>query len=60
MNNMFENIESNFGDKYEITVLSRDPWVVIFDNFLGINKFDDLFSSRTVEICSIRSVYTHA
>lgn len=31
---MFETIEEHFGSMYKIEVLSRDPWVVIFDDFL--------------------------
>jgi len=30
---MFSSIEERFGDVYDITILSRDPWVVQFDNF---------------------------
>ena len=34
MNAMFESLVERFGDRYEINVLSKDPWVVTFDNFL--------------------------
>ena len=34
MQRMFENIENRFGKKYEINIISTDPWVVTFDNFL--------------------------
>lgn len=34
LNAMFESIVERFGSIYEVEVLSRDPWVVIFDNFL--------------------------
>jgi hypothetical protein len=32
---MFESITNRFGDTYTITVLSRDPWVVQFDDFIS-------------------------
>jgi hypothetical protein len=34
LNAMFESIEERFAGQYGIQVLSRDPWVVVFDNFL--------------------------
>jgi len=34
MNAMFNNIEAEFGDRYKVTVHSRDPWVVTFDDFM--------------------------
>ena len=34
MNKMFSNIVENFGSVYDVNVLSTDPWVVTFDNFL--------------------------
>ena len=34
MNKMFESIVERFGSTYDINVLSTDPWVVTFDNFL--------------------------
>jgi len=32
---MFSSIEERFGDVYDITVLSEDPWIVQFDNFFN-------------------------
>ena len=34
MNKMFSNIVKDFGSVYDVNVLSTDPWVVTFDNFL--------------------------
>ena len=34
MSDMFSSIVDRFSDKYEVSVLSTDPWVVVFDNFL--------------------------
>jgi len=34
MDNMFESIERDFGDKYGINIISRSPWIVTFDNFM--------------------------
>ena len=34
MSSMFQSITPSFMDKYGARVLSTDPWVVIFDNFL--------------------------
>lgn len=34
MNRMFEGIVDRFSSVYDINVLSTDPWVVTFDNFL--------------------------
>jgi hypothetical protein len=31
---MFESIQSSFGERYQIEVLSRSPWVVTLDGFL--------------------------
>lgn len=42
---MFENIERDFGDKYGINILSRDPWIVTFDNFLDSVEVDALIST---------------
>jgi prolyl 4-hydroxylase len=35
MNRMFESLETRFGNRYGITVISRDPYVVTFDNFIS-------------------------
>jgi hypothetical protein len=34
MNQMFSGIVERFSGKYEVNVLSTDPWVVTFDNFV--------------------------
>ena len=34
MESMFSSLESRFGQRYKIEVLSRSPWVVTFENFL--------------------------
>lgn len=34
MNKMFSSIVEKFGSTYDVNVLSTDPWVVTFDNFL--------------------------
>merc|ERR1719199_135568 len=33
MEAMFSSIEKTYGTRYGVNVLSRDPWVVTFDNF---------------------------
>jgi prolyl 4-hydroxylase len=35
MNAMFESIVEKFGSRYEINVLSRDPWIVTLDDFVS-------------------------
>lgn len=35
MESMFSSIESRFGKKYGIEVISRSPWVVTLENFLS-------------------------
>jgi hypothetical protein len=34
MQAMFEGIYDNFHEKYGVNIVSTDPWVVIFDNFV--------------------------
>jgi hypothetical protein len=34
LNKLFNKIVDNFSNTYDITVLSKDPWVITFDNFL--------------------------
>ena len=31
---MFSSIKSKYDDRYGVNILSEDPWVVTFDNFL--------------------------
>ena len=45
MNRMFESIVEKFGSTYEVNVLSRDPWVVTFDNFLTDSEAKALIST---------------
>jgi hypothetical protein len=47
MNSMFSSIESTFGDRYGVTVLSTDPWVVTFDNFVTDEEADALISTNS-------------
>ena len=45
MNRMFESIEEKFGSMYGVNVLSRDPWVVTFDDFLTDSEAKALIST---------------
>lgn len=45
MTNMFENIASQFGDRYSVNVLLTDPYVVTFDNFLTDEEVDALITT---------------
>ncbi len=45
MNAMFESIEKTYSSRYKINVLSRDPWVVTFDNFLSDREIEALIRS---------------
>lgn len=45
MNGVFEKLERKFGDRYGVTVLSTDPWIVTFDNFLSKQETDALIST---------------
>lgn len=42
MYNMFRNIKSKFNERYGVTVLSEDPFVVTFDNFVTNAEADIL------------------
>ena len=42
---MFESIVERFGSTYDIKVLSTDPWVVTFENFLDDDEIKTLISS---------------
>ena len=46
MHNMFSSIQSRFGDRYEINVLSESPWVVTFDNFLTDAEIHAIISTQ--------------
>lgn len=45
MNAMFSSIQSRFGDKYDIQVLSTDPWVITFDGFVADKEIDALLTT---------------
>jgi hypothetical protein len=45
MNKMFSSIVERFGSVYDINVLSTDPWVVTFDNFLTDSEAKALIST---------------
>ena len=45
MNDMFSSIERDFGDRYDITVMSTDPWVVVFDNFVSEEEINAMIST---------------
>jgi prolyl 4-hydroxylase len=42
---MFQSIEANFGDRYGVTVLSTDPYIVTFDNFLTDTEIEALITT---------------
>ena len=44
---MFENIIEKYSSIYNVTVLSRDPWVVTFDNFMTDTEIDALLSTAS-------------
>lgn len=44
MAQVFENMEENFRDRYRINILSRDPWIVYFDNFISNAEIKELMS----------------
>ena len=44
---MFENIIEKYSTIYNVTVLSRDPWVVTFDNFMTDTEIDALLSTAS-------------
>jgi len=45
MLNMFESIVPSFGDRYGITVVSTDPYIVTFDNFLSDEEIEALITT---------------
>jgi hypothetical protein len=45
MHTMFESITDRFSDRYGINILSTDPWVVTFDNFLSDQEIDSMLST---------------
>jgi hypothetical protein len=45
MNEMFSSVQTRFGDRYNITVLSTSPWVITFDDFMTDDEINGLLSS---------------
>ena len=45
MNRMFEGLHTSFADRYTISYLSNDPYIVRFDNFLSDIEIDELLKS---------------
>ena len=46
MNRMFESITSKYGNKYNISILSTEPWVVVFENFLTDQEINALITTQ--------------
>ena len=46
MNRMFESITSKYGNKYNISILSTEPWVVVFENFLSDQEINALITTQ--------------
>jgi len=42
---VFERIEREFGDRYQIKVESRSPWVVVIDNFATEEEMDAILGT---------------
>ena len=51
---MFRSLKERFGDKYKINVLSEDPWVVVFDDFISPQV---LHNSLLLSSCIVSWVY---
>ena len=45
MLDMFQSIEANFGERYKVTVVSTDPYIVTFDDFLTDTEIDALITT---------------
>lgn len=45
MHDMFSAIEVMYGERYDVKVLSTDPWVVTFENFLNDDEVNALIST---------------
>lgn len=45
MHSMFSSIKSKYDDRYGVNILSEDPWVVTFDNFLTETEISELIRS---------------
>lgn len=46
LHTMFKNIEKNFSDKYEISILSKSPWIVTLENFVTDEEIDAIISTN--------------
>jgi hypothetical protein len=45
MSRMFNSLVDRFGSKYNVEILSRDPWVAHFDNFISDDEGKALIST---------------
>eukprot|EP01038_Epipyxis_sp_PR26KG_P005122 gene5122-7135_t len=45
LNEMFESIEERFSSRYGVTIVSKSPWIVTFDNFLSDAESSALIST---------------
>mmetsp|Transcript_5862 Transcript_5862/g.5259 ORF Transcript_5862/g.5259 Transcript_5862/m.5259 type:complete len:351 (+) Transcript_5862:37-1089(+) len=45
MEHMFSTIEERFKDRYDVNIISTDPWVVTFDNFLNDDEINALITT---------------
>lgn len=45
MHAMFESLTDRFKDKYEVNILSTDPWVVTFDGFVSDQEAEAMLST---------------
>jgi len=45
LDDMFSSIDRDFGDRCEVNVLSKSPWVVTLDNFVSDEEIEAILSS---------------
>jgi hypothetical protein len=45
MQAMFEGIYDNFNDRFGVNIVSRDPWVIVFENFLDDDEVNALIET---------------
>lgn len=50
MNAMFSSIYDKYNDRYGVTVVKTDPWVVEFDHFLNDDEVDALITTAAGEL----------
>ena len=48
MLSMFESIQPSFGDRYGVNVISTDPYVVTFDNFMTDEEVNALITTGSL------------